>query len=136
MIKYHDTIEELPSCSAENFFVGWPVRPSDEQFRAILEHSFARVLAIETGSGDLVGFVTAISDGVFAAFIPLLEVRASHQRRGIGSELIRRIEAKLPFAYSIDAVCDPNASAFYRKLGYLTLDGQAKRQRERLRPGA
>jgi len=45
----------------------------------------------DTENGRVVGFVTAVSDGVVSAFLPLLEVLPEYQGRGIGSELVRRM---------------------------------------------
>ena len=70
----------------------------------------------------VVGFVTAISDGVLSAYIPLLEVLPDHQGRGIGSELVRRLVARLESLYMIDLCCDAELEPFYRRLGFLTLD--------------
>ena len=49
----------------------------------------------------MVGFVTAISDGVLSAFIPLLEVLPEWQGPGIGTELVRRILAELEDFYMV-----------------------------------
>ena len=79
----------------EGFFVDWPVRPSPERHLEILRGSDHVVLAREGDDGRVVGFVTAISDGVLSAFIPLLEVLPEWQGHGIGSELVRRILGEL-----------------------------------------
>jgi predicted N-acetyltransferase YhbS len=65
----------------------------------------------------VVGFVTAISDGILCAYIPLLEVLPTHQHQGIGSELMRRMLEMLHEIYMIDLLCDPDLQAFYSKVG-------------------
>ncbi len=40
---------------------------------------------------DLVGYARAISDGAFNAYVSTVAVLPSHQRRGIGRELLRRL---------------------------------------------
>ena len=65
----------------------------------------------------IVGFVTAISDGVLAAYVPLLEVLPSHQKQGIGQELMRRMLETLDRLYMVDLLCDDNLQPFYEKLG-------------------
>jgi len=70
----------------------------------------------------VVGFVTAISDGVLSAYVPLLEVLPDHQGRGIGSELVRRLLDRLGDLYMIDVVCDENVVPFYERLGLRRLD--------------
>ena len=64
-----------------------------------------------------------------AAFIPLLEVRPSHQGQGIGSELVRRMLELLAPLYSVDVVCGPDVAPFYERLGLQRLTGMARRNR-------
>ncbi|MCX6971070.1 MAG: GNAT family N-acetyltransferase [Verrucomicrobia bacterium] len=129
MIEYRHNLEGITDDALSGFFVGWPSPPSVSKFREILEKSYAVVLAWDSERSEVIGFATAISDRVFAAFMPLLEVKAEYQKRGIGSELVRRIESQLGGMYSIDIVCDPELESFYSRLGYVSLCGQAKRFR-------
>ena len=131
MIVYRDHLEGLTPEALRGFFVGWPSPPTPEQHWEILERSFAFVLAYDTEAGEVVGFVTALSDGVFSAFIPLLEVRPHYQKRGIGKALLQQIEQRLAGVYSIDLVCDPELVPYYAALGYQSLAGQGKRFRRR-----
>jgi ribosomal protein S18 acetylase RimI-like enzyme len=83
----------------------------------ILRGSSVVVLAIDAANGRVVGFVTALSDGVLAAYLPLLEVLSAYRGRGIGRELVRRALAELGDLYMVDVVCDPDVLPFYRSLG-------------------
>jgi len=67
--------------------------------------------------GTLVGFVTAITDGVFAAYVPLVEVLPAFQRRGIGSALVENMLSRLRQCDMIDLVCDDDVAPFYERLG-------------------
>jgi len=134
MIEYHHSLENITDEGLCGFFVGWPNPPSASKFKEILERSYAVVLAWDAEKREVIGFATAISDGVFAAFISLLEVKIEYQRMGVGSELVRRLEARLSGMYSIDIVCDPELESFYSRLGYMSLAGQAKRFRLALDP--
>ena len=71
----------------------------------------------------MIGFVTAISDGVLSAYISLLEVLPDHQRRGVGRELMQRINALLEGLYMIDVLCDDDVLCFYEKLGFQAAGG-------------
>jgi len=86
--------------------------------------------------GDaVVGFVTAISDGVLSAFIPLLEVLPEYRHRRIGTELVRRLLGRLDDLYSIDLCCDAGLEPFYSALGFQTLDrGMSVRRPENVQP--
>jgi ribosomal protein S18 acetylase RimI-like enzyme len=86
VVTYADSAENVTPDDLDPFFVGWPSPPSRERRLDLLRRSDAIALAFDGSS--LVGFATALSDGVLAAFIPFLEVLPSHQRRGIGTALI------------------------------------------------
>lgn len=98
------------------FFHGWPEPPSPQQHLQILLGSSEVVLARED-DGSVAGFITALTDGVLAAYLPLLEVRPERQGQGIGSELVRRMLARLARCYMIDLVCDRDLLPFYARLG-------------------
>jgi GNAT superfamily N-acetyltransferase len=113
------------------FFVGWPVAHSPERHLELLRGSHAVELALDADA--VVGFVTAISDGVMCAFIPLLEVLPEYQHQGIGSELMRRLLGQLDDFYMVDLCCDAGPEPFYSALGFQTLDrGMGVRRRAAL----
>ena len=84
-------------------------------------------LAREGKQGPVIGFVTAVSDGVLCAYIPLLEVLPDWQSRGIGQELVRRMLASLSHLYMVDLCCDPELSPFYTRLGFHPAAGMLQR---------
>ena len=120
-VTYTDDLSGVDSPQLDGFFVGWPQPPSPEQHLALLRGSYAVVLARDE-TARVVGFVNAISDGVLSAYIPLLEVLPSHHGRGIGSELMRRLLARLDTFYMVDLVCDAELEPFYRRLGLSVWD--------------
>lgn len=85
------------------------------------------VLAIDRSNRRVVGYTTAISDGVSCAYIPHLEVLREYRSRGIGSQLIRRLVQKVDQFYMVDLICDESLRAFYEPLGFLPLTGMARR---------
>jgi ribosomal protein S18 acetylase RimI-like enzyme len=131
MISYTDTPEGLTPELLRGFFEGWPDPPAPETFLQILYNSSHVVLAVEGESGRVVGFVTAISDGVLCAYIPLLEVLPEYRWRGVGSELVRRVLARLEEMYMVDLICDPELRPFYRRLGMRAAAGMVVRNFER-----
>lgn len=131
MIRYVDSIESLTAENLRGFFVGWQNPPSTETHLELLKNSSALVLAVESETGNVVGFITAISDGVLSAYIPLLEVLPAYQKRGIGLELTRRMLVKLKDLYMVDLLCDEGLQSFYAKLGMKRAQGMFLRNYER-----
>ena len=112
--------DDLSTLSAHQltggFFVGWPDPPSPDKHLEILKSSYKVWLAMD---GDQVcGFINAISDGLYSAFIPMLEVLSGYQQQGVGSNLTRRMLESLSDLYSIDLCCDENVIPFYIRLGF------------------
>jgi predicted N-acetyltransferase YhbS len=108
--------------------VGWPNPPAPETHWRLLAGSDQVVLALDAGTGQVVGFITAVSDGVLAAYIPLLEVLPAYQRQGIGGELMRRMLAKLDQLYAVDLLCDTDLQPYYRRFGMQPATGMALRR--------
>lgn len=117
MIRYVETLEGTDARRLQGFFEGWPNPPTPATHRRLLASSDAFVLAIDEESGDVVGFVTAVTDGILSAYIPFLEVLPAYRRQGIGSELMRRVLRSLGELYMVDTVCDPHLQRFYSVFG-------------------
>lgn len=118
MIRYVTDLATVSAADLEGpFFVGWPQPPDPATHLRMLDGSDHVVLAVHEPDNRIVGFVTAITDGVLTAYIPLLEVVPDYQGRGIGSELMRRMLEVIGPIYAVDAMCDPELQSFYRHLG-------------------
>lgn len=127
MITYTDSLEHVTDEHLTGgFFAGWPNPPSPTTHYQILANSAAIVLA-RIQDDTVVGFTTAISDGISCAYIPHLEVLPAYQGRGIGTELVRRMLEKLNHLYMIDLVCDPELKGFYERLGMRAIVGMVVR---------
>lgn len=92
-------------------------RPVDDRDR------MARMLAnanlvITAWEGELlVGISRSLSDFCYATYLSDLAVRASHQRLGIGKELVRRTQAEAPAAMVI-LLAAPKAVEYYPHVGF------------------
>ena len=131
MISYSETIAGIGAEHLQGFFVGWPNPPSPATHLRILAGSYAMLLARDDATGQVVGFITAISDGVSCAYIPHVEVLPAYQGRGIGSELVRRMLERLHDIYMIDLICDTNVQPFYARLGMQPYTGMILRNYDR-----
>jgi ribosomal protein S18 acetylase RimI-like enzyme len=116
-ITYQTTLDGITANCLAGFFVGWPRPPSAATHLRILAGSQVVALAVDDATGRVVGFVTALTDGVLSAYIPLLEVLPAHQRRGIGTALVHLVLDHLQGLYMTDVSCDPALQSFYARLG-------------------
>jgi len=130
-IVYETSAADVLPEHLSGFFVGWPHPPPAATHLELLRCSDEVVLAVEGETGQVVGFVTAITDGVLSAFIPLLEVLPTHQGRGIGGELVRRMLDLLRRFYMVDLSCDAQLQPFYERLGMRPARGMALRRYNR-----
>jgi len=126
VIEYTTSLEGIDAGELEGFFVGWPSPPSPARHLEILRGSSDVVVAKD--GNQVVGFVTAISDGVVSGYIPLLEVLPAYQGRGIGTELVRRVLDRLANLYMVDVICDEDVAPFYERLGLQRLDAALGRR--------
>jgi len=131
VITYTVDLEGVAPARLGGFFQGWISPPSRETHLRVLKGSDHVVLAIDEETGNVVGFVTAITDGVLAAYVPLLEVLPKYQGRGIAKELIRRLREALRGYYMIDVVCDEGLRSFYESRGFKPMLAMGIRDQDR-----
>ena len=127
MIEYFNSIDGIKPSQLPGFFVDWPNPPSLETHLRILAKSAYVVIAVDTETAQVIGFITAISDGLLSAYIPLLEVLPNYQNRGIGSRLIRLMLEQLGDLYMIDLLCDSDLQGFYQRFGMQPASGMIVR---------
>ncbi|WP_080847837.1 GNAT family N-acetyltransferase [Cytobacillus gottheilii] len=107
------------------FFVDWPNPPSSETHLQLLKNSTKVVVALD--GNQVVGFITAISDGVLSAYIPLLEVLPEYKNKGIGKELVNIMLEELSDIYMIDLCCDDDVVPFYNQFKMMKTNGMIVR---------
>ena len=92
-------------------------RPVDD--RACMQQMLDEANLIVTAwDGDqLVGIARSLTDWCYCCYLSDLAVRASHQRQGIGKELIRRTQAKLGPEATIILLSAPAAVDYYPRIG-------------------
>lgn len=91
-------------------------RPIDDDARlaAMLAHANLTITAWE--GAQLVGISRSLSDYGWATYLADLAVRETHQKLGIGKELIRRTQAAAPQA-KIVLLAAPAAVNYYPHIG-------------------
>lgn len=92
-------------------------RPVDD--RACMAQMLgAADLTITAWDGDLlVGIARSLTDWCYCAYLADLAVRDTHQRQGIGKELIRRTQAELGPKAHIVLLAAPKAVDYYPHIG-------------------
>ena len=133
MIRYIYTAENVQPEQIEGFCVDWEHPLSQKTHLKLLRNSDEIVLAMDDETEKIVGFITAITDRVISAYIPLLEVLPSYQDRGIGSQLVCLMFERLQQFYMVDLLCDSKLQNFYKKLGMQTVTGMCIRNHEVIR---
>lgn len=124
---YKNTINGISSDMLQGFFVDWPSPPNPQTHLRLLKKSSNVVVAIDETTNQVVGFITAISDGVLSAYIPFLEVLPAYKNVGIGKELVNQMLKELDDIYMIDLCCDNDLVPYYEKFGMVRTNGMVFR---------
>ena len=91
-------------------------RPVDDRERMGLMLRNANLVVSAWDGSLLVGIARSVSDFSYATYLSDLAVRVSHQRKGIGRELIRRTQAEGGQA-TIILLSAPKAVEYYPHIG-------------------
>jgi predicted N-acetyltransferase YhbS len=120
-------VDNLDERAVAGLFSYWGNPPAPVNILRIFQGSDHVVLAMDDENRQIIGYITAVTDGVSAAYIPHLEVRSEWQGQGIGSELVQRMLARLSHIYMIDLICDEDLQPFYTRLGFRPWTGMIVR---------
>lgn len=92
-------------------------RPVDDRSRMEKMLRTANLVITAWDAGLLVGVSRSLTDFAYATYLSDLAVRLSHQRQGIGRELIRRTQAEGGDA-TVILLAAPKAIGYYPRLGF------------------
>ena len=103
-----------------------------EEVERMLAGSTEVVAAIERqpdGSGKLVGFTRALSDGAFRAFVFDLVVGSSHRSTGLNVRLLRELLSRpsLVACRRVELLTRPEMVPFYERFGFEVVSGSVVR---------
>jgi ribosomal protein S18 acetylase RimI-like enzyme len=119
MIEYKLT-SDLDIDAAHELYVASTLgqrRPIDDRRRFETMMRSAN-LTITAWDGELlVGISRSITDWVWFTYLADLAVRVSHQKRGIGKELMRRTQAAAPQS-NVLLLAAPKAANYYGHVGF------------------
>lgn len=92
-------------------------RPIHDRERMVAMLSGANLIVTAWDDTLLVGIARALTDWSYATYLSDLAVRLSHQRTGIGRELIRLTQAAAPLT-SLVLLSAPAAETYYPRIGF------------------
>lgn len=92
-------------------------RPLDDAERFAQMLSAANLVVSAWDDELLVGIARNLTDWVYVTYVADLAVRASHQKRGIGRELLRQTRDAAPQSQLV-LLAAPKAEAYYPRLGF------------------
>jgi ribosomal protein S18 acetylase RimI-like enzyme len=127
MMIYKNSLDGISSDMLKDFFVDWPNSPNPQTHLKLLQNSSKVVIALDVHTNQVVGFITAISDGILSAYIPFLEVLPEYKNKGIGKELVKQMLNELNDIYMVDLCCDGDLVPYYEKFGMIKSNGMLVR---------
>jgi GNAT superfamily N-acetyltransferase len=117
LIRPIESSREIESARLLLQNASWGKRVSDPVvFRELVARSQVALVAIL--EGEVVGFLRALTDGLFNGYISMVVVAPEHRWKGIGTALVcRAMGDNLEMTWVLRAGRD-GVTAFYRKLGF------------------
>lgn len=116
-IRAIETPQEIEAARVLLQQAAWGKRVSDPTvFRELVQRSQLALVAVH--EGEVVGFLRALTDGIFNGYISMVVVAEAHRGKGIGSALVRTaVGNNKEMTWVLRAGRD-GVSAFYSRLGF------------------
>ncbi|MGG6295987.1 GNAT family N-acetyltransferase [Leptolyngbya sp. AN02str] len=93
-------------------------RPIDDRSVMAAMVQNANLVVTAWDGAQLVGIARSLTDFVYVAYLSDLAVRQSHQRQGIGIQLVQKTKERLGDRASLILLAAPQAINYYPKIGF------------------
>lgn len=127
LINYTENLGYLDAADLEGFLSHWDFTPPADTLAKMLQSSSLVILALDSRSSRICGYVTALTDHVACGYISAIEVRPEYRKQGIGSALLNRMTERLNVC-GIYLSCAPTMIPFYESAGFKQVTAMTKRR--------
>jgi len=122
MIEYRHNFPLDPADVIRVFDASGLTRPTQDPARIARMFAGSNLILSAWSDGTLVGVCRALTDYSYCCYLSDLAVHRDFQKRGIGKQLVQRLQAALGAEVSLILLSAPGAMAYYPKLGFAKID--------------
>ena len=122
MIEYRHNFPLDPADVARVFDSSGLTRPTKDLPRIARMFATSNLIISAWSEGKLVGVCRALTDYGYCCYLSDLAVDRDFQQRGIGKQMLQRVQATIGEEVSLILLSAPGAMTYYPKLGFAKIE--------------